>query len=502
MNQLKRNIVANFLGRAWTNILAILFIPVYLRFIGVEGYGIIGFFTLLQSVIGFMDLGIGAALNREMARLSFTEGSAEEQRDLLRTLEVIYWFLAIFAGTLVFIMAPFLAHDWIKTENMPADSVLSAIRLMGFAIILQFPMALYQAGLMGLQKQVLVNGVLVAVGTLRTFGSVLVLWLLSSTVQAFLGWQLLVNALSSGIFLYYLWRNLPVSSGRPHFKTSLMKGIWKYAAAMGGNAFLGVALTQLDKIILSKMLSLEVFGYYVLAGTVAAGIWSIIGPFNAALFPRFVQLYEIRNFDGLSRLLHSSSQVLSVILLPITVILIFFAHDILLIWTRNSVVAENAHMLTSLLVLGAAINGLASVPATASTAFGWPQLITFTNLAQALVLVPATVIMTKYYGALGAATVWVFLNCTYLLIMTPIFFRRCLGAEKWLWYVRDTGTPLLCTLMVCLSSYYLMPQSITSTATLLWLSATWLIASIHASFFCSNIRNNILRYIRNGLVLR
>ena len=91
MSTVKRNIAANFIGRAWSMILAVVFIPLYLKFLGIEAYGLVGFFAALQSIFGIMDFGIGMTLNREMARLSAVEGKEQERRDLLRTLELIYW---------------------------------------------------------------------------------------------------------------------------------------------------------------------------------------------------------------------------------------------------------------------------------------------------------------------------------------------------------------------------------------------------------------------------
>ena len=44
-----RNVVANFLGQGWTAVMNLAFIPVYIKFLGVEAYGLIGLFGLLQA---------------------------------------------------------------------------------------------------------------------------------------------------------------------------------------------------------------------------------------------------------------------------------------------------------------------------------------------------------------------------------------------------------------------------------------------------------------------
>ena len=77
---------------------------------------------------------------------------------------------------------------------------------------------------------------------------------------------------------------------------------------------MAVILTQLDKIILSKVLTLEAFGYYSLAWMVASGLYYVVSPIFSALFPRFSQLATLDNSQALIQLYHRSCQLMSVIL--------------------------------------------------------------------------------------------------------------------------------------------------------------------------------------------
>jgi len=59
--------------------------------------------------------------------------------------------------------------------------------------------------------------------------------------------------------------------------------------------FLAILLTQLDKVLLSRLLSLESFGYYTLAATVAGVLYMVIGPITSAFYPRLVELSTQEN---------------------------------------------------------------------------------------------------------------------------------------------------------------------------------------------------------------
>ena len=176
MSSLTSNTIANFAGRGWTGLLAFLFIPVYIDVLGIEAWGLIGFFATLLAILNLLDMGLSSTLNRELARLSARRDTNREQRDLVRTLETVYWVAAALLGLLVLSAAPVIARYWINSQDLPVETVTGAVRMMGLVFTFQFPFALYQGGLMGLQRQVLLNGVLAGMGTLRSLGAVAVLW--------------------------------------------------------------------------------------------------------------------------------------------------------------------------------------------------------------------------------------------------------------------------------------------------------------------------------------
>ena len=70
MSQLKLNLGANFVGKGWSALMGIVFIPLLIEFMGVESYGLVGIFTTLQAVLVLMDMGLTTTLNREIARYS------------------------------------------------------------------------------------------------------------------------------------------------------------------------------------------------------------------------------------------------------------------------------------------------------------------------------------------------------------------------------------------------------------------------------------------------
>ena len=97
--------IANMIARIWGFISVYLFVPLYLKFLGIEAYGLVGFYSTMLGVLAFADLGFTATLNREMARLSIREDATEEMRDLLRTYETIYFCISSVLAAIIWIVA-------------------------------------------------------------------------------------------------------------------------------------------------------------------------------------------------------------------------------------------------------------------------------------------------------------------------------------------------------------------------------------------------------------
>src|SRR5436309_13881428 len=131
-----RNLIANYIGTAWTAILSIALTPIYLKFLGIESYALVGLYAALTSILGILDLGIGTTLNRELARLSTVPGSAAAQRNVVRTLELIYWGVAVLAGAFILLLAPYITNSWVKAETLYPQTMLKAVRLMGIGVAL------------------------------------------------------------------------------------------------------------------------------------------------------------------------------------------------------------------------------------------------------------------------------------------------------------------------------------------------------------------------------
>jgi O-antigen/teichoic acid export membrane protein len=224
------------------------------------------------------------------------------------------------------------------------------------------------------------------------------------------------------------------------------------------------------------------FGYYMLASVVAMSLSRLITPVFISIYPRFTQLVSLNDQDGLIQLYHKSCQFMAVLILPVAIVIAFYSYEILLIWTQNPTMAEKSHLIVSVLIFGTALNGLMNLPYVLQLAFGWTKLSVIANIIAVILFVPLMIYMAMYFGAIGAASVWLLLNVGYILFEIPIMHRRILCKEMMPWYWHDVCMPLMAVIFFTGLSRILISGSMPQILMLFYLS-TILVLSYGIAIF-------------------
>jgi O-antigen/teichoic acid export membrane protein len=437
------NIAANFVARAAVGLMTLAFTPAYVSLLGIQAYGVVGTFAAFQAILFIFDFGIGLTLNRQLARLA-TQGpsGAQEMRDAVRTFEVVYWAVGLLLGSAVVVAATFVGSAWFQSSDLSPAQVSSSLSLMGVALVVQWPSLLYLGGLLGLQRQLSSNVILTIAALIRGAGSIVVLTFVSPTLDAFFVWQVIASVCQTILLRVRLDQMVPGGTSGGRFRATVIQSNMMFAADVTGITILGTLLIQLDKVILSRAVSLSDFGYYVLAGTIATSVNLFVSPVFNGVFPRLTATTATGEIDETRRTYHEACQVMSVLIWPLSLVLIAFAPDVLYVW-MNAVPSERTVWLVRILVAGTALNGLMNIPYGLMLASGWSRLPLLLNLVAVLVLVPFIVYMTSRFGTIGGALAWLLLNVGYVSFGIAAMHTKLLRGEAWTWYAHDVGLPLL-----------------------------------------------------------
>jgi O-antigen/teichoic acid export membrane protein len=448
---LRRNLIANYLGQGWVALMGIAFLPLYIKYLGIEAFGLIGLFAVLTAALAVLDLGMKPTLGREMARFTGGHHDTQSIRDILRSIEWIGIGIAILITSAIALGSNWLAGGWLQIDELPLSTVSQALAVMGLVIALRFVEGIYRSSIIGLQRQVSYNVVNSTMATLRAGGAVLVLAWVSPTIEAFFYWQALMSLTSLGALGWLTYAAIPGDGRVGSFSISALRGIWRFAGGIFAITVLGMLLTQIDKILVSKLLSLSDFGFYALAAMVAGALYMIVGPITQAWYPRLCELHARDDVEAISKAYHNAAQLVSVVAGSAAIVLIVFSESILLVWTRDADLAEGVAPILSLLVAAHLFNSLTHVPYYIQLAHGWTSLILRFGLVALAVYAPVIIWVTPRYGAEGAALSLVFLNLGYMVVVVHFMHRRILRKEEMNWVLYDVLRPLGAAFLVALA---------------------------------------------------
>ncbi len=489
---LKANIVANFSGNALMAVLNMVFIPFYLKYIGSEGYGLIGVFASIQSILYLLDSGLSTTINKELAGLSTGWGNRQKIANLVKTLESVYWPMALFVGILAAVVSYFLATGWVQAKTLHPDAILHAFLILSITLVFQFPMGFYAGGMLGLQRHLLYNLLRVSFALLRNIGALLILMFYSNSVIIFFAWNLAITIILVGIFRFTLQRLIKTDGVVASFDRNELKRVSKFSAGMGLIALSAIMMMQADKIILSKKLLLADFGYYTIAVTLGMAVLQIVGPVAQSFFPKFSYLGILDDEDKLKDTFHKCCQLVSIIIFPASLMLIFYTKEVLLLWTHNTATVEKTWLITELFAIGTALNAMVSILFLLTFALNWTKFAFYISFLCACVATPVIVIITWFYGQVGAAACWIGLNALYFIFVPYIVHKKFMKGDLLSWYWKDTLKPLaVCTLFFILVHLLISTSKFTAIQMSFYLTVIGCSALAITATVCDKIKMGI-----------
>lgn len=450
---LNRNIVANYVSQIYVTAVGILILPLYIRYMGAEAYGLVGFFTMLQSWFGLLDLGLTPTIARETARYQGGAMSALAYRQLFRALSLIFAGIAVFGGGGLWLLSEAIATSWLKVEGLPLDEVVLAVQIMAASVALRWMGGLYRGVISGSERLVWLGGFNVIIATLRFVAVLPNMWLFGFTPIVFFVHQLVV-ALFEILGLYLMSRRLLPQ------RRSLDKAVgWsfrpvqpllKFALTIAFTSSVWVLVTQTDKLVLSGILPLAEYGYFTLAVLVASGIMVISGPVSSAIMPRMARLYAEGKNEELIRIYRKATQLVSVIGGSAAITLTFCARPLLYAWTGDAELAAHAAPILQLYALGNGLLAVGAFPYYLQYAKGNLRYHLIGNAVMVIFLIPGIVYVASRFGGVGAGYVWLGINALYLLAWVAHVHSKLEPGLHLSWLLRDVVATSLPALGVAL----------------------------------------------------
>lgn len=390
----------NAAGQGIPIAVAVVAVPLLIRTLGTERFGLL---TLSWSLIGYaslFDLGLGRALTQLVA----------ERRHGVRhdTLASTVWsalaamlLLGLAGGTVAFAATPWLTRRFEVTPALVPDVVL-AFRLLAVGI----PVVVLTAGVKGVleayERFDLVNAVRVPTGV-STFLGPLLIALFSRSLTAAVGVLLVARAVALVVQAVMVWQVIPMMRTRPTIAAVALGPVVRFGAWMTVSNILSPLMSSADRFFIGGMLSAGVVAYYTAPYEMVTRIMSLVAVAVAtSLFPAFAR----HRGSGDARALFGRGLRLTLVaFVPLMLVIVIFARQILTLWLGAAFADESVGVLR-ILGIGIVMNGLAQVPFAHIQAIGRADLTAKIHIAEVPAYLALVVYLIRVRGIEGAALAW------------------------------------------------------------------------------------------------
>lgn len=454
---LKRNILASYIGQLYVTLIGIAMVPIHVRFMGAEAYGLVGFFAMLQAWFQLLDMGLTPTLAREVALFRGGAIDALNLRRLLRAMEGIFVGLALTGCIVMMTGSQAIAVNWLKVQQLSLIEVQNSIMLISIIIALRWISGLYRGAITGFERLVWLSGFNSMLATARFAIVIPYFMYVGASPTKFFSYQLVLALIEIAVLVlrtYHLLPKIGVQQ-RIGWEWTSIRGPLKFSATISFASLVWVLATQADKLLLSKLLSLAEYGYFTLAAVVSGGVVAIANPISGALLPRLSRLSAERNETELTALYRGATQLVVVMAVPATLVLAFFSDQILWVWTGDVVLVEKVASVLTLYAIGSGISVIAAFPYYLQYAKGNLRLHLIGSFLFVLIFIPTLIFSIKKLGMVGAGVTWLAVNLVYFILWAPVVYRSFAPGLYWPWLMRDiiaTSTPaIFCAWMISMS---------------------------------------------------
>lgn len=450
----KKNILANYASQIYVTLIGIITLPIYIKYLGAEAYGLVGFFAMLQAWFNLLDMGLTLTMARETARFRGGATDPLSYRRLVHALEGIFLIVALVGGSAMFAAAGYIAHDWLQASRLPIAEVQTAIQLMAIIIAMRWMCGLYRGAISGSERLVWLSGFNSMIASLRFVGVLPLLIFVGATPRIFFGFQFGVAVIELAVLVLYAYRLMPKipQSQLLLWDWTPLKPVIKFSMTIAFASSVWVLVTQTDKLVLSRILPLAEYGYFTLAVLVAGGVTVISGPISSVIMPRMSKLEAENDHVSLIHVYRQTTQLVAILAGAASITIFFCAEPLLWAWTGDRFLAHKAAPILILYALGNGILAVATFPFYLQYAKGDLRLHLIGNALFVVLLVPSIIWAASQYGGVGAGYVWLGMNLIAFVAWLPFVHHKFEPGLNLKWYAQDV---LIITLTSTLAGYCL-----------------------------------------------
>ena len=422
--RMARHTLWNLVGMCAPMAVALFAIPLLIRGLGQERFGLLSLVWMLVGYFGVFDLGLGRALTKVMAE--------KIGRHEPHAIAATFWTaiglmlaLGVLGAIVVHLLSP-----WLATRSLNIDPALQPETLRAFrAVALGLPVLVTVTGLVGTLEAChrfpLINAIRVPMGAFTFMGPLLVLPFSTDLFAVVL--VLLAGRLVEW-FLFFIacLRVVPGLQTLPRFNAGEAPGLLRFGGWMTVSNIVQPLMIHIDRFLIGAIRTVADVSFYVTSAEIVVKLLILPRAWVSVLFPTFAAHHRDRP-EATGALFAQSVRLLMIALFPVVLLLVTFAPEGLALWLGPEF-GERSAPVMRWLSAGIFLFSLAFVPTSLLQGTGRPDLTAKWHLLELPLYLGAAYGLISRYGITGAAAAWLLRAAADLAGMSIMAARRAPGS--------------------------------------------------------------------------
>lgn len=400
-NQLKMGAVLSYVSIALTTVISLLYTPIMLRILGQSEYGL---YNLSQSIIGYLgilDLGLGNAVIRYVAKYR-TLNEKENESNLYGMFLVIYTLLSLITVVVGMVLLNSTERIFANSlTNAELDRMKILIAIMVINLAISFPFSVF-SGIITAYEHFIVPKIIAIVRAIINPIVMLPLLYMGYLSVGMSVVTTLINIICIGINLFYCFRVLKIKVKFNKFDFTVLKEISGYSYYIFLNIIVDKIYWSTDQFILGAVSGTTAVAVYSVAATInnyylnlSKAISGVFLPKVTAMVTRGVSDRELSNlFIRVGRI---QFIVMSYILGGFFVV----GKEFIIVWAGKEYL--DAYYIILLLIVPLTVPLIQNIGITILQAKNMHKFRSNVYLVIALMNIILTIYLSRIYGGIGAA---------------------------------------------------------------------------------------------------
>ncbi len=400
---LAKNTLISLIGQGAPMIVALFAIPILVKQMGLDQFGLLSLFWVVLGYFSLFDLGLGRVIIKLVSE-KLGQNRISEIPGIVWTTLLLTLLVSFFGSLVIYLATPYLVHNIFKIPDS-----LDAISVHCFYLLaIGLPVVTMTAGIRGileaLQRFDITNVLQLFLGVFNFIGPLLVLPFTNNVFWVIFVLLVgrFVTCLLTLIACLYVMPELAIGAT---ISRELMGRIIKFGTWLTVSNVVSPIMVYLDRFVVGAMVSVGAVAYYSTSYELVTRLWILPGAMVTVLFPALSTCFH-SDRQRLVMLYGRGIKFMLLTLFPIVLLIVAFAPQGINLWLGPDF-AQNSGMIMQILAMGVLYNSLARVPFSLIQSGERPDVTAFIHIFELPIYLVGLWYLTREYGVTGAAVAWV-----------------------------------------------------------------------------------------------